>query len=114
MGEGNVPPEHTKTKLERKLADIVIPVFECRDTPALDAFQHFVRLCLKSDPDGEYIRLAFDLNVLNNPDRQLADEKITISLKDTPANVILEYLVAILNLQSEFHESFILIRLQTG
>ena len=106
--------QRTKTRLERKLADIVIPVFECRDTPALDAFQLFVRQCLKSDPDGEYIRLAFDLNVLNNPDRKLADEKITISLKDMPAKDVLEYLLALLNLQTDFHESFILIRQTTG
>ncbi len=104
-----------KKGLEERLESLVIPLMEYKDIRGLDAFRILIDECAKSEPEGEPIRIAFDIRLLSAPEqKKLEDPSMSLHLKDTKAKKVLYYIVELLNLRYEVHGSFILILPRDG
>lgn len=98
------------TRLQNKLAQLIIPTFECRDSTIHEALRRLAEQCALSDPEREKIPITFDPSTQTEAaTRRLRDQKITLTLKNTSAAAILNQLLERTDLWYQHRQTDILI-----
>ncbi len=98
----------TPALVQDRLAKIIIPTIEFRDTPLGDALTYMREKTREFDPDWKGV------NLVHIPIKGAPEPKLTVSFKEIPLTEALKYLAALSSLEVEYGDTGVVLRAPSG